>query len=114
MKTFTAGLLLFLLSLPGVLSADPVDKAGLQAVEALGRLNGVALSCRYFDQVKRIKQILIDNLPKRRELGQLFEDTTNASFKEFIGSGAACPSPVAFTEDVGTAREELQKAFAAK
>ena len=105
-------LLALLAAMPAASLGDTPDKAGLAAVEELGRLNGIALNCRYFDQVKRIKQILIDNLPKRRELGQVFEEKTDASFKEFIQSGAACPSPVAFASDVGKAGDELARVFA--
>ncbi len=76
------------------------DAAGREAVEAMGRLNGIALACRYFDQTRRIKEILIDTLPKRRELGQLFDDSTNASFLEFHRSGRPCPSPALFEEQV--------------
>ena len=103
-----------LAAMPVISSADTLDKAGLAAVEELGRLNGIALNCRYFDQVKRIKRILIDNLPKRRELGQTFEDRTDASFKAFIQSGAACPSPAAFSDEVAKAGENLRKTFASQ
>lgn len=111
MKIFIP-LLALLAAMPAASLADTLDKAGLAAVEELGRLNGIALNCRYFDQVKRIKQMLIDNLPKRRELGQVFEEKTDASFKEFIQSGAACPSPAAFAGDVGKAGDELARVFA--
>ena len=100
-----------MLALPAAVSAESSEQEGYQAVEELGRLNGIALNCRYFDQVKRIKQMLIASLPKRRELGQLFEDETDASFKSFIQSGAACPSPVAFGEEVDKAGAALAKNF---
>jgi hypothetical protein len=111
MKIVTFPLFLLALILPLLTSAAPLDKAGLAAVEELGRLNGIALNCRYFDQVRNIKQILIDNLPKRRELGQVFEDKTNESFKAFIQSGSACPSPVAFAAEVDRAGQELARIF---
>ena len=85
-----------------------------QSVEALGNLNGVALSCRYFDQVKHIKQALIQVLPKRRELGKLFDDQTNTAFRTFVNSGEACPSPAEFSDRVGKAEQELQRVFAPK
>jgi hypothetical protein len=113
MKIFIL-LLALLAAMPVTSHADTPDNTELAAVEELGRLNGIALNCRYFDQVKRIKQILIDNLPKRRELGQVFEERTDVSFKEAIQSGAACPSPAAFADDVGKAGDELARIFTSK
>jgi hypothetical protein len=109
MKTLVYAMLPLLLGLSPVLSADPVQSPGNQAVAELGRLNGIALNCRYFGEVKRIKRILIESLPKRRELGQLFEDQTDASFKAFIKTGAACPSPAAFALEVDAAAAELTR-----
>ncbi|WP_456445718.1 hypothetical protein [Thiolapillus sp.] len=111
MNSWVVTLLLFVLALPANVSAESPEQKGYQAVKELGRLNGIALNCRYFDQAKRIKQMLITSLPKRRELGQLFEDETDASFKSFIQSGAACPSPAAFGAEVDKAGAALARIF---
>ncbi|WP_457665454.1 hypothetical protein [Thiolapillus sp.] len=91
--------------------ASPPEKARIQVVKDMGDLNGVALNCRFFDQAQRIKRIMIDNLPKQRELGQVFEDETNASFLRFTKAAKPCPSPAAFAGHVGEAEEALKQAF---
>ena len=85
--------------------------AGQQAVAKMGELNGVALACRWFEEVRRIKRALIDNLPKQRELGEIFEDRTNQSFQGFVGSGQPCPSPAGFSAELDQAIETLEEAF---
>jgi len=77
----------------------------------LGELNGVALQCRYFEQMQRIKRSLVANLPKRRELGLLFEDATNRSFIAFMQRDATCPKPQDFVEQVDAAVGVLETAF---
>ncbi|WP_456372733.1 hypothetical protein [Thiolapillus sp.] len=111
MKIVSIPFSLLALILPLLAQAAPLDKAGLAAVEELGRLNGIALNCRYFDQVRNIKQTLIDRLPKRRELGQIFEQKTDESFKAFIQSGSACPSPATFAAEVDKATHTLAEIY---
>ncbi len=97
------------LSAPLVLAEVPAVQQ--VALNKMGQLNGVALACREFAQSKRIKQALIDNLPKQRELGYLFDEKTNAAFLAFTAAHEPCPSPVAFSQEVGEAIEQLVKAF---
>ena len=83
-----------------------------QLVSRMGDLNGVALSCRYFQQTKKIKAGLIESLPKSRELGQVFDDKTNESFLAFVQSKSSCPSPTEFAVEVDKALEALSAGFA--
>ena len=83
-----------------------------QLVSRMGELNGVALSCRYFQQTKKIKAGLIASLPKRRELGQVFDDKTNESFLAFVQAQSSCPSPAEFSVEVDKALEALSEGFA--
>jgi hypothetical protein len=99
---------LFLL-MAGPLPAD--QKARQVALSRMGELNGVALACRRFEQTRRIKQALIETLPKQRELGQAFDDDTNDSFMAFVNSGKPCPSPAEFGEQVEEAVEALRQAY---
>jgi hypothetical protein len=82
------------------------------AITMLGELNGVALQCRYFEQVQRIKHTLVANLPKRRELGLLFEEATNTSFLAFMQRDEACPGSADFVSQVDSAVDRLETAFA--
>jgi hypothetical protein len=82
------------------------------SISRLGGLNGVALQCRYYDQTERIKIVLIANLPKRRELGLLFEHTTNNSFMSFMQQDRVCPGRAAFVSEVDKAVVRLESAYA--
>ena len=105
--------LIILLLVLGVPMADAGDpQVQKNALDKMGELNGVALACRYFDQTRRIKQALIDSLPKQRELGAAFDDRTNESFLDFANSGKPCPSPVGFAQEVEAAAQALGQAYA--
>ncbi len=59
-------------------------EAQLSSIKRVGQLNGVALQCKYLNDVRRMKLSLVAVLPKRRQLGQVFDDATNESFLSFI------------------------------
>lgn len=84
----------------------------LASISKLGQLNGIALQCGYLPQVQKIKQSLVLNLPKLRELGEWFEYQTNNSFMEFIKSNADCPEPTLFSGQVQLAITKLENEFA--
>ncbi len=83
----------------------------LNAISNLGQLNGIALQCRYMVPMQQIKQSLVSHLPKQRELGKLFEDSTNQSFMDFINQDSSCPDPLAFMRRVSTAISQLEAAY---
>ena len=83
----------------------------LHAVEDLGRLNGIALQCKYFQQAQRIKSSLVVHLPKERQLGRLFEDATHESFLAFLEDATGCPGEDALGDQVGAGIETLKKLF---
>ena len=82
-----------------------------QAIESLGRLNGIALQCRRTAEMQRMKQAMVDNLPKQRSLGELYDNATNASFLEFAKQQKACPDNEGFTTRVNTEIDKLKQAF---
>lgn len=103
-----------LLSIATVFYTTTVQAASetqLQAISEMGKLNGVALHCRYFDQVQRIKMVLVQNLPKQRMLGEWFEQSTNTAFMNFIESDSECPDALAFVHEVDTAVSQLETVF---
>ena len=81
------------------------------AVEALGALNGIALHCRYLDEVSRMKAAVVDNAPKERSFGLAFDGATNEAFLAFIQQGATCPGEAKFSSRVDAAISDLQRAF---
>ncbi|RMG29594.1 MAG: hypothetical protein D6721_05690 [Gammaproteobacteria bacterium] len=94
----------------GALAAPPAERAA--ALDRMGELNGVALACRFDDQMRRIKQALIDTLPKQRRLGARFQEKTNAAFMAFVQAGRTCPSPAGFAREVDRAVQRLEQAYA--
>lgn len=83
----------------------------LNAIKRLGQLNGVALHCRALGETQKMKRELVRNLPKRKELGDLFDSESNQSFMKFIQDQASCPSPGAFSLEVDEALEHLEKVY---
>ncbi|WP_456379310.1 hypothetical protein [Thiolapillus sp.] len=106
----TTQVILALLLLWGF-QAQATTDAQTQSLEQMGKLNGIALGCRYFDQVKTIKKALVQALPKRRELGRIFETVTDQTYREFVASKTACPSAEAFAADLETAIQNLNQNF---
>ncbi len=110
--------ILFLLILPVQLSLTSVTPAKeaatnsqLNSIAALGKLNGIALQCNYIEQMQRIKQALVLNLPKKRALGDWFESSTNTAFLNFMNNNNNCGSIAIFTLKVDDAIVELENAF---
>jgi len=83
----------------------------LAAIERLGDLNGVALHCDALPQTQRMKRALVLHLPKRRQLGELFDYRTNDSFMRFIREEASCPAPAVLEEQVDDAIAELERVY---
>ena len=93
------------LALP-VAAADQPD-IRYSAVSALGELNGVALQCKYLDQVRRMKAAIVVNAPKERSFGLAFDEATNEAFLAFMRTGEACPTHERLERSVGHAIDEL-------
>ncbi|PVV15905.1 MAG: hypothetical protein B6D82_02365 [gamma proteobacterium symbiont of Ctena orbiculata] len=104
---------LFLTALGGA-EASAQNSEQLAAISTLGRLNGIALHCKALAETQRMKRVLVATLPKRRQLGELFDYETNRSFMAFIEQDEACPSPHSLTLQVDEALERLQSLYPAK
>ncbi len=92
-------------------AAQAASDSQLESIADLGRLNGVALQCRYTTQMQQIKQALVLNLPKQRVLGEWFENKTNDSFMAFMTTNASCPSATEFMQQVNAAIITLESEF---
>ena len=82
-----------------------------KSIEAMGNLNGVALICKYASETKRLKLAMIENLPKVREYGALFDSQTNVAFLEFIEKKMRCPAAEDFSKQVDSGISELKLTF---
>ena len=83
----------------------------LDAIKIMGQLYGTALPCNYIQQTREIKTAMVTALPKKRYLGQAFEEATNEAFLQFHKDGAKCPSEDALQHKIDTAIDTLNNAF---
>jgi hypothetical protein len=84
---------------------------GTAAVQAIGRLNGIALACQQPALVSRTRNSVVTTAPKTREIGEAFENATNAAYLE-QGKGSTCPDAATLASNVAAAEKRLQAAFA--
>ena len=84
---------------------------GTVAVEALGRLNGIALACQQPALVTRARNAIITTAPKTRGYGEVFENATNAAYLE-QGKGATCPDAASLASNIAAAEQRMKSAFA--
>lgn len=89
------------------------DDAQYDAVRALGESNGVALQCKYLDQVRRMKAAVVQYAPKERSFGLAFDEATNTAFLAFVRGGGPCPDHETLERRVGHQIDALGVAFAA-
>ncbi len=97
---------------PTLVIAQSSEK--LATITALGSLNGIALQCKVLGETQRIKQALVATLPKRRQLGELFDYETNRSFLAFMDNNETCPSPQALARQIDEALERLHSLYSVK
>ena len=102
--------LLLAVSATGHAEQDP----RYRAIQDLGALNGVALQCRYIDQVRRMKQAVVSNAPKERSFGLAFDEATNKAFLAFIERQESCPQGETFARSVGHQIDRVRTVFAAE
>ena len=110
MKIALSPLAAALLALP-VLPAHAADP-GTAAIEAIGRINGMALACEQPAIASRARNAVTTTAPKTRASGEAFENATNAAYLE-QGKGARCPDTAGFNAALGDAEKQLQAAFPA-
>ena len=91
--------------------AAAVTEAQFDSITQLGRLNAVALHCQFLEQTRRMKAALVEQLPKRRELGLAFDEATNQAFIEFIDQRRQCPADTEFKHQVERAIERLKAVY---
>ena len=111
MQYFITPFVLVSLFVTSLVAADAETDARYDAVKALGRLNGIALQCKYIDQVSRMKQAVVKTVPKERSFGLAFDQAANDSFLAFIQEQSPCPGPAGFEKDISQQIELLRQTF---
>lgn len=84
------------------------------AIEGLGALNGVALQCKYIDQVRRMKAAVVATAPKERSFGLAFDKATNDAFLAFARDQGVCPTHDQLRRQVGHQIDRMAEAFAVR
>ena len=95
----------------GASTVSAESEEQLDSIRTLGALNGIALHCKALAETQRMKRALVINLPKKRQLGELFDYESNRSFLAFIKSNDVCPSPQSLTLQIDDALKRLESAF---
>lgn len=99
---------LLITSLGGGVHAAAADTLQ-QAVSELGTLNGIALACKQGALTARMREIMVDTVPKERAVGEVFEQATQASFLSFGTAGQDCPDGKSLAGQVDRARDKLRQ-----
>lgn len=94
------------LSLPGY-AADE----GAAAVTELGQLNGIALACKQPALVTRARNAIVTTAPKTRDIGETFENATNAAYLEQGKGKTPCPDGATLAGRIAVSEKRLQAAF---
>lgn len=96
-----------------VVQSQAEEDQQLAAIRELGNLNGIALHCGRLVETQRIKRELVPALPKRRQLGELFDYETNSSFLAAIDKKSACPSQQELDDQITEALVRLHAVYPA-
>jgi len=111
MKTLMLTISAVFLMQSSAFASGAASDGQLKALSAMGRLNAIALQCRYMPQVQRIKRELVLNLPKQRALGDWFEQKTNESFLNFMQNNTGCPAVLDFDQELQQTIDQLETEF---
>ncbi len=103
---------LLVLSLCAIGNSSAAADEGGEAIQAMGRLNGIALACQQPALVSRARNAVITTAPKTRGNGEVFETATNAAFLE-QGKSGNCPDAASLSKEIATVEKRLQESFAA-
>jgi len=85
--------------------------AGLDAVKALGQLNGEALDCQQMALVDRIRNRIVNEAPKTREVGEAFEAATTERFLAMGSDLSTCTDARLMAERIEQATQTMRAAF---
>ncbi|MDD2744021.1 MAG: hypothetical protein PHV02_17280 [Rhodocyclaceae bacterium] len=95
------------------LNINPAQAAdeGAAAITQLGEANGIALACQQMALVARARNAVVTNAPKTREIGEIFEAATNASYLKFGNEQKSCPDSASLAQQINVAEQRVSAAF---
>lgn len=107
-------LLCVLLGLAGAgasYAETPVGPDVQARIADLGRLNGVALACDQMALSQRLRNIVIYQAPKERQVGEWFEQATSESYLAQGKSSSSCPESRTLAGQIDAAGAALQQSL---
>ena len=88
-------------------SNTPIESA----VAELGRVHGAALACKQPALVTRARNAIVTTAPKTRDIGETFENATNAAYLEQGKGKTPCPDGATLAGRISASEKRLQAAF---
>ena len=108
-------LLLLLAGSNGLCHAGSMPSPELpRSISALGELNGIALACQQMALSTRLREVMINEAPKEREIGELYEQATQKSFLAQGQEGKTCPDSKALAAQIDGAKKALHRSLTSK
>jgi hypothetical protein len=104
-------LVIFALALALNIAPASAADEGSAAITAMGEINGVALACQQMAIASRARNAITTTAPKTRGNGEIFEESTNASYLEFGNSKKTCPDTAILVQRLTDAEKRLAAAF---
>ena len=101
--------LVTLLILFGAVQAGALEDNLAQAVTEFGTLNGVVLACKQHVLTARMREIMVDTVPKERNVGELFWKPPPARAFDFGAAGKARPTVSAWLKTSSLAAANYRK-----
>ena len=95
------------LNITAVQAADE----GTAAITHLGELNGTALACQQMALVARARNAIVTSAPKTRDIGEIFEAATNASYLKFGNEQKPCPDSASLAQQINVAEQRVAATF---
>lgn len=102
---------LLFLALAALCNTGHAAGEGTTAVTELGQLNGIALACQQPALVTRARNAIVTTAPKTRDIGEVFENATNAAYLEQGKGQTPCPDAATLSGRIAASEKRLQAAF---
>lgn len=92
-------------------AADELPPALHSSINSLGQLNGQALACQQMALSTRLRNILINEAPKERNVGEVFEQATQDAYLAQGEAGKSCPNSKVLASRIEAAAADLRRAL---
>lgn len=98
----------WLLLIPLLGHAQPVEPLGMAEVDALGQINGTALACQDLPRARRTKDLMVRHAPKTERYGTRFDEATQQGYRAVLDGRTPCPDNATVDARLQTLAQRLQ------